>query len=84
MIRGLGVLTPPLLTVVILLWVINTTRDVFAGAGQYGVREAIVWCLSGEIREGLTITDEKERIATVDGIPYKELRRRPLRALGGL
>ena len=83
-IRGLGVLTPPLMTVVILLWVINTTREYLLVPVNTGVREAIVWCLSGQIREGLTITDETERIAIVDGVPYQELRRRPIRALVGL
>ncbi len=73
MIRGLGVLTPPLLTVVILLWVINTTREYLLVPVNTGVREALVWCLSGEIREGLTITDGTKRIATVNGIPYQEL-----------
>jgi uncharacterized membrane protein len=72
-IRGLGVLTPPLLTVVILLWVINTTKEYLLVPVNAGVREAIVWNLSGEIREGLTITDESKRIAIVDGIPYKAL-----------
>ena len=72
-IRGLGVLTPPLLTVVILLWVINTTREYLLVPVNTGVREALVWCLSGEIREDLTITDGTKRIATVDGIPYQEL-----------
>ena len=62
-IRGLGVLTPPLLTVVILLWVINTTWMYLLAPVNVGVREAIVWGLSGEIRE-------KEQIATVDGVPY--------------
>ena len=72
-IRGLGVLAPPLLTVVILLWVINTTRMYLLEPVNIGVREAIVWCLSGEIREGLTITDETKQIATVKGVPYQEL-----------
>ncbi len=72
-IRGLGVLTPPLLTVVILLWVINTTREYLLVPVNTGVREAIVWCLKGEIRDGLTITDENQRIAIEDGKPYKQL-----------
>ncbi|MGA2254997.1 MAG: DUF502 domain-containing protein, partial [Thermoguttaceae bacterium] len=72
-IRGLGVLTPPLLTVVILLWVINTTRIYVLEPVSIGVREAIAWCLSGEIREGLTITDGSKRTAVVNGIPYQEL-----------
>jgi len=72
-IRGLGVLAPPLLTVVIPLWVINTTRVYLLEPVNIGVREAIVWCLSGEIREGLTITDGTKRIATVKDVPYQEL-----------
>ncbi len=51
-IRGLGVLSPPLLTVVILLWVINTTRIYLLEPVSIGVREGIVWCLRGEIRDG--------------------------------
>ena len=72
-IRGLGVLTPPLLTVVILLWVINTTRIYVLEPVNIGVREAIAWCLSGQVREGLTITDGTKRIAVSNGIPYQEL-----------
>ncbi|MGO9109156.1 MAG: DUF502 domain-containing protein [Thermoguttaceae bacterium] len=72
-IRGLGVLIPPLMTVVILLWVINTTREYLLVPVNTGVREAIVWFLSGEVREGLTVTDGTNRIALVDGIPYQEL-----------
>jgi uncharacterized membrane protein len=72
-IRGLGVLTPPLLTVVILLWVINATRDYLLVPVNRGAREALVWCLSGEVREGLTITDGTKRIAVVNDIPYQEL-----------
>jgi uncharacterized membrane protein len=72
-IRGLGVLTPPLLTVVILLWIINATREYLLVPVNIGVREALVWCLRGEIREGLTITDETKRIAVVKDIPYQEL-----------
>lgn len=72
-IRGLGVLIPPLMTVVILLWVINTTREYLLVPVNTGVREAIVWYLSGEIREGLTITDGTRRIAIDHDIPYQEL-----------
>jgi len=72
-IRGLGVLAPPLLTVVILLWVINTTWTYVLQPVSIGVREAIVWYLSGEIHEGLQVTDGTKRIAVVNGIPYQEL-----------
>lgn len=72
-IRGLGVLIPPLLTVVILVWVINTTRMYLLEPVNVGAREAMVWYLSGEIRKDLPITDGTRRIAVVDGIPYQEL-----------
>src|SRR5208283_6238009 len=72
-IRGLGVLLPPLMTVVILVWVINTTRIYLLEPVNIGVREAIVWCLSGEIREGLPISDGTRRIAVVNSIAYQEL-----------
>ncbi len=71
-VRGLGVLIPPLLTVVILVWVISTTWVYLLAPVNAGVREGIVWSLSGSIHEGLKITDEAQRIAVVDGVPYKE------------
>ncbi len=71
-IRGLGVLIPPLLTVVILVWVINTTWVYLLEPVNAGVREAIVWTLSDNIRDGLRISDEKQRIAVVDGVAYHE------------
>ncbi len=73
LLRGLGVLTPPLFTVVILLWVINSTRIYLLEPVNIGVREAVVWCMSGQIREGLTVTDQASRTALVDGIPYQEV-----------
>ena len=70
--RGLGVLIPPLLTVAILVWVISTTWVYLLAPVNAGVREGIAWSLSGNIHEGLKITDEARRIAVVDGVPYKE------------
>ena len=49
--RGLGVLAPPLLTVVILLWIVNTTWVYLLEPVHIGVREAIVWCHRSEIHE---------------------------------
>jgi uncharacterized membrane protein len=72
--RGLGVLVPPLLTVVILVWVVNTTRQYVLEPVNTGAREAIVWLLSGEIREELPLVDATKR-TTVDGTgrPYYRL-----------
>ena len=43
MLRGLGVLVPPLLTVVIFVWVIGATRQYFLEPVNAGVGEGIVW-----------------------------------------
>lgn len=71
-IRGLAVLVPPLLTVVILVWVVNTTRQYLLEPVNAGAREALVWMLSGEIRENLPLTDPIQRTAVVDGRPYHQ------------
>ncbi len=70
--RGLGVLIPPLLTVVILVWVISTIHFYLLQPVNAGVREAIVWRLSGQIHEKLAISDPRRRIARVDGVAYQE------------
>ena len=71
--RGLGVLAPPLLTVVILLWVINATWVYLLEPVNAGVREAIAWGLSGQIREGLPVPDGGRAIAVNNGVPYQEM-----------
>ena len=71
-IRGLGVLAPPLLTVVIIVWVINTTRQYLLEPVNVGAREAMVWLIA-DIREDLTITDPINRTASVDGTRYYQL-----------
>ncbi len=71
--RGIGVLAPPLLTVVILIWIISTTRQYLLEPVNVGAREGIVWFLSREIRTDLTVTDATKRTATVEGVPYQEL-----------
>ena len=71
--RGLGVLVPPLLTVVIFVWVINTTRFYLLEPVNAGAGEAIAWLLSGEIRENLILTDPARRTAVVDGQDYYQL-----------
>jgi uncharacterized membrane protein len=71
-IRGLGVLIPPLLTVVILVWVINTTRVFLLEPVNAGAREGIAWLLSGDIREDLPITDRAKGVAIINEVPYQE------------
>jgi uncharacterized membrane protein len=69
--RGLGVLIPPLLTVVILVWVISTIQTYLLEPVNVGAREAIAWLLRDNIREGLPITEPKQGLAEADGDLYK-------------
>jgi uncharacterized membrane protein len=71
-IRGLGVLAPPLLTVVIVVWVINTTRQYLLEPVNVGAREAIVWSIA-DIREDLPVTDREHHVALVNGTPFHQL-----------
>ena len=44
--RGLAVLCPPLLTVLIIVWAINTTKSYFLEPVTGWAREGLVWCLT--------------------------------------
>ncbi|MGD0897323.1 MAG: DUF502 domain-containing protein [Thermoguttaceae bacterium] len=72
-VRGLAMLVPPLLTVVIFVWVISTTRQYFLQPVNAGAREALAWMLSGEIRDDLTVSDPAKRTALADGRLYYQL-----------
>jgi uncharacterized membrane protein len=71
--RGLGVLVPPLLTVVIFGWVISTTQHYFLEPVNAAARQTIAWMLRGEIREDLVVSDPAKRTALADGRPYYQL-----------
>ena len=47
--RGLAVVLPPLLTILIFIWVINTTYQYVLAPVTYGAREIIVWA-RGDIK----------------------------------
>jgi uncharacterized membrane protein len=51
MLRGLAVLCPPLLTVLIIVWAINTTKSYFLEPVTGWAREGLVWCLADIRRE---------------------------------
>lgn len=70
--RGLAVLCPPLLTVLIIVWAINTTKSYFLVPVTGWAREGIVWCLA-DIREGLPLQDPIARTAVVDGCTYRQI-----------
>jgi uncharacterized membrane protein len=72
MLRGLAVLCPPLLTVLILVWAINTTKSYFLEPVTGWAREALVWRLA-DVREDLPLQSPTAKTATVDGQVYRQL-----------
>jgi uncharacterized membrane protein len=64
--RGLGVVFPPLLTILIFLWVINTTRHYVLEPVTSWVRNGLVWRLK-DIREDLPLEDPSQPIAVLEG-----------------
>ncbi len=66
--RGLAVLCPPLLTVLIVVWAINTTKSYFLEPVTGWTREGVVWCIADVRQEpGSAKTIE------VNGQPYQRL-----------
>ena len=70
--RGLGVLVPPLMTIVIFVWVGNTVEEYVLRPVTSGVREAILWNIA-DIRDNVHLADPKQTTALVDGTVYHRL-----------
>jgi uncharacterized membrane protein len=70
--RGLAVLAPPLLTILIIVWAINTTKSYFLEPVTHWAREAIVWYLA-DIREGVLLKDPATKTIKMDGEEYRRL-----------
>jgi uncharacterized membrane protein len=72
MLRGLAVLCPPLLTVLIVLWAINTTKNYFLEPVTALAREGLVWCLA-DVRENLELQGPVAQTAVADQQLYHQL-----------
>lgn len=70
--RGMGVVLPPLLTIVIFVWVGNTVQDYVLSPVTAGVREVLVR-LQADIREDLRVTDPVQHTAMTDRGPFYRL-----------
>jgi len=71
--RGLAVLTPPLLTVLIILWAINTTKSYLLEPVTGWAREVLVWSMA-DVRKDLETDSPDGRTAAVDGQLFHRLR----------
>lgn len=69
--RGLGVVLPPLLTIVVLIWAWNAIESYVLRPVETGIRHAIVWSISetfNKVPEGAVSTDPDGRL--LDGFVY--------------
>jgi uncharacterized membrane protein len=68
-VRGLATLLPPLLTILIFLWVITTTHRYVLDPVTWGAREALVWLIS-DTQQDLHETDN---VVASDGQVYRRI-----------
>jgi uncharacterized membrane protein len=71
-IRGLGVFLPPLLTVLILIWVIGTVKSYFIEPLTYAARDGLVW-LMADVRYELPGAKANQETVEVNGYIYRRL-----------
>ncbi len=70
--RGLGVLAPPLFTVLIFVWLLSMTQRYMLRPITAGAREALVWA-TADIRHDLALSDAESQTAVADGKVYRRL-----------
>lgn len=71
---GLGVLMPPLLTVVIFLWIGGTVQDYFLRPVSAGARGILVWSVADIWTEGQLPADQRGRVnPEIGGTVYQQL-----------
>jgi uncharacterized membrane protein len=70
--RGFAALLPPLLTVLFLIWVINTTRYYILEPVTNVARDTLVW-LTADIRYHPTGSDPAKETISIDGVEYQRL-----------
>jgi uncharacterized membrane protein len=71
-VRGLGAFLPPLLTVLILIWVINTTKLYVIEPLTYAAREGLVWVMA-DIHYDLPQAKPTDQTVYADGYVYRRL-----------
>lgn len=70
--RGLGVVLPPLLTIVVLIWAWNAIESYVLRPVETGIRHAVVWSISktfSKVPEGATASSVGGRL--IDGFLYE-------------
>jgi uncharacterized membrane protein len=72
MLRGLAVLCPPLLTLLIIVWAVNTTKSYFLEPVTAWDREGLVWYLA-DVRQDLPLDAPGSKTATVGHRVYHQV-----------
>jgi len=70
--RGMGLVAPPLLTIVIFLWVGGTIDRYVLKPMTVGLRDTLVWAVA-DIREEIPNSDPSTRTATADSLVFYRL-----------
>ncbi len=65
-------LVPPLMTIVIFVWVGNTIEQYVMRPVTWGVREAILWH-TADIRDNVQVADPSQRTVQIEGTTYRRL-----------
>jgi uncharacterized membrane protein len=72
LLRGLSLLLPPILTVVILVWVINTVQTYVLEPVQLSAREVLVWAMA-DVREAPEDAGSNQTTLMENGRTYSRL-----------
>ena len=71
-VRGLAVLVPPLLTIVIFVWVGSTVQQYVLEPVTAGIRQALLLQIA-DIRHDVELADPSQQTALIDGATYHRL-----------
>lgn len=72
LVRGLSLLLPPILTIVILVWVVNTVQTYVLEPVKLSAREVLVWAIA-DVREAPRGANPNDTTLLADGRTYTRL-----------
>ena len=72
--RGLGIVVPPLMTVVIVLWIVGTVQNYLLEPVNLGARNLLIRSIADVRQESELAPEVRSReIVTIDGLVYRRL-----------
>jgi uncharacterized membrane protein len=70
--RGVGLILPPLLTIVIFVWIGSTVQTYVLAPVQQGAEDLLAWALT-DVRDRPPEADPDQAVIAIDGRPYMRL-----------